>query len=584
MPNIFLSSGVKFNPFTYDELVKPLDRLYQEHSKVEEGLSELQTKAGIWEGLANQQSDPETYAQYKRYADELRLAANDLAVNGLTPTSRQNLFNMKARYASEITPIEQAYNSRREQRLAQEKLLAQNPDLILSREAATTNLDAYIKNPELSYKAINGAAVRERVLQEAALLGKSMSDTDLKAMLDNNDDYLEYVKRNGYSGEAILNAIRRTKDADSKLTAIAERAVKATGVYDWKDLQGNINKQAIDRTWEYASSGLWGASGSTESSVMVNQPKMQRESQAFQASEAKKERDFREREGNKNRANTLLTSGIYQTPDGGYINTSNGAITNDKGQLTHLYGVPVGQLGLGSSTTTPENPSGNSGTGTNAYAEARKRLKAAKDAYTGKGEGTDEEAKKEIVYPVTGMTAGQVDALAQKVTTVGELQEKHRLKPVVGISRHSKTWTGLSPFAFAATEGEDLPGRMYTDIVMKGNKWGSDDRAFPSNLQVTVIRDSEISKLPFDDQLMIQRTLKESGIVDDNNTARIPFNVGKVQNSNNPSRGAEYVILTDDESAASVRATRLTFPVNEKTGELSRDRENPNDIMYRNHK
>ena len=52
---------------------------------------------------------------YKTYADDLETRAGMLAKEGLTPASRKSMLDMKTRYSSEITPIEQAYTTRQKQ-------------------------------------------------------------------------------------------------------------------------------------------------------------------------------------------------------------------------------------------------------------------------------------------------------------------------------------------------------------------------------------------------------------------------------------------------------------------------------------
>ena len=172
MPNYSIVINSKFRPFSYDEMIKPVQAMYEQQSKIEEGLSELETKANIWEGLANEQTDEKAYKQYKKYADDLRAAADDLALNGLNASSRQNLYRMKSRYASEITPIEQAYERRAKQLEKQETLAAQDPSLIFDREAALTSLDTYMNNPALSFKAISGKQVMADVIAQASSLAK----------------------------------------------------------------------------------------------------------------------------------------------------------------------------------------------------------------------------------------------------------------------------------------------------------------------------------------------------------------------------------------------------------------------------
>ena len=72
MPNYNLQINSQFQPFSFDELVKPYVMYGQAYKDTENAYTDLDTKASIWENLANQQTDPVAYAQYKKYSDDLR--------------------------------------------------------------------------------------------------------------------------------------------------------------------------------------------------------------------------------------------------------------------------------------------------------------------------------------------------------------------------------------------------------------------------------------------------------------------------------------------------------------------------------
>ena len=262
MPNYSITINSKFRPFSYAEMLAPVQAMTQAHQVVEDQYSDLMTKASVWENMANEQNDPRAYAMYKSYADKLMLAADDLNRNGLTAQSRPNLMALKAGYASHIAPIEVAYKSREEQRKLQEQLRAQNPDLIFSREAGATSLDAYIKNPQLSYNSINGDSVRKSVLQQAAAIAQEPGLHTLQHIAGNKD-YYEYIQKFGKTADAVLAAIQDNPNADKILTELVNNAVGATGVRDWRTMDGSINEGAIKRVTDYAKEGLWGAIGKT---------------------------------------------------------------------------------------------------------------------------------------------------------------------------------------------------------------------------------------------------------------------------------------------------------------------------------
>lgn len=80
--------------------------------------------------MASEENDPIAYNQYKQYARALEAQAEALSTNGLTPSSRKQMLNLKARYAKDLAPIEQAYARRKELQDEQRKALLTNPTLM----------------------------------------------------------------------------------------------------------------------------------------------------------------------------------------------------------------------------------------------------------------------------------------------------------------------------------------------------------------------------------------------------------------------------------------------------------------------
>ena len=72
MANYNLVVNSTFKPFTYEDYIKPYEAYGKAYREVEDALSELDTKASVWEGMANKETDPEAYATYSKYAEDLR--------------------------------------------------------------------------------------------------------------------------------------------------------------------------------------------------------------------------------------------------------------------------------------------------------------------------------------------------------------------------------------------------------------------------------------------------------------------------------------------------------------------------------
>lgn len=263
MPNYSLVINSTFRPFSYQELLQPALMATEAQHNLEDQYADLESKASIWEGMANEQTDPRTYKRYKDYADELRAAANDLADYGLTPSSRQKLANMRARYSSQILPIQNAYQTRLEQAKEQRQALNQNPTLMLSRRAATTSLDDYMDNPMLDYQSYSGALLTQQVAQMADKLKGELTSYGSKPL----DKFTNlFLQKHGLSSQEVLNAINNPNSSNSArvLNAMVNDAIESSGMKGWAD------DATMEQAYKYAWQGAWNAIGQTSASTYEN--------------------------------------------------------------------------------------------------------------------------------------------------------------------------------------------------------------------------------------------------------------------------------------------------------------------------
>lgn len=264
MANYSLVVNSSFKPFSYQEMLSPVLMATQAHQELENQYGELATKANVWEEMANEQTDPYAYKMYKKYANDLEEQAGQLAREGLSAVSRRNMLNMKSRYSSEITPIEQAYAARQKQAEQQQEALLKDPTLILSRRAATTSLDDYIKNPQLAYDAYSGKMLTAQAASAAGALAKEMQNNPRKWRNILGNSYYETMMQKGFSSDAVLKAVQGNPDAAKELTSIVEDVISSSGIRNWGD------QAIIDRAYDYARQGLWSAVGETQYQTLEN--------------------------------------------------------------------------------------------------------------------------------------------------------------------------------------------------------------------------------------------------------------------------------------------------------------------------
>lgn len=235
----YIVTNSKFKPFSYEEVLQPVLRATEAHQNLEEQYADLSTKANVWENLADAQSDPVTYYRYKRYANDLKSAVNRLAEEGLTPTSRQDLLNMKSRYSSEIIPIEQAYSRRQELIDEQRKALMSDPSLMYDIDFRTISLGDLLTNPSMSYSSVSGNDLYKKG-KEAAISASSR----ISSISPSLQNQYWNIKR-GYGAEA-ANKFLLDQSNIPELKNAVDRIIS----------QSKVSKDNINRATDYVISGI----------------------------------------------------------------------------------------------------------------------------------------------------------------------------------------------------------------------------------------------------------------------------------------------------------------------------------------
>ena len=264
MANYSLVIDSKFSPFTFQELLQPALMATQAHQELENQYGELATKANIWEEMANEQTDPYAYKMYKTYARDLESQARQLAREGLTPASRQNMLKMKQRYSSDIIPIEQAYKRRQELIDEQRKALLQDPTALFEKDASLLSLDDFVANPQMSYTPYSGKTLTNQVGAAVKNFIKQMQDNPRKWRSILKDQYYETIMQNGFSPNDILKVLNEEEGASPVLQKIVNDVLESTGISKWKD------KDMLNKAKYYAGLGLWEGIGDTRYETLAN--------------------------------------------------------------------------------------------------------------------------------------------------------------------------------------------------------------------------------------------------------------------------------------------------------------------------
>ena len=266
MANYNLVVNSTFQPFSFERYIQPYKIYGEAYKEVENAFEDLTTKAGVWEGMANEQTDPETYALYKKYADDLKSQADLLATQGLSHSSRKALLDMKGRYSKEITPIEEAYTTKQKLIKEQRDALLKDNTLIFDKDYSTISLDEIMKNPNASYTPLSGKDIATRTATMAKEAGAAiLSDPEYTEVF--NSQYVQQKIMQGYDMGQILAAAQRDPNAPAALLGIVDTIKQQVG-YD------NLDATSQAKIDKYINEGLTAAVGAPKVDIVANRAYM----------------------------------------------------------------------------------------------------------------------------------------------------------------------------------------------------------------------------------------------------------------------------------------------------------------------
>lgn len=255
MAGKYIVIGSQFDPFSYQELLAPVQKATTAHQEIESSLGDLSAKTSVWERLANETDDPEAYQMYKNYQNDLMAQATALSKNGLTPSSRSNLNTMYQRYNSEIAPLEQAY-LKRERDIEQQKTARERDNTVLFDSLASeSKLSDYIKNPSLTHKTISGADLTKR----ASSILNGLKDQLVRTGAWKSTAQGQLLERMTTKGIQLedLQRMQQHPEEYPLITKALENLYETTGINQWK------NPEAQQQALRYMDEGILQGLGSS---------------------------------------------------------------------------------------------------------------------------------------------------------------------------------------------------------------------------------------------------------------------------------------------------------------------------------
>lgn len=255
MPNYNLVIDSTFQPFSFERYIQPYQIYGETYKETEQAYSDLVQQTEAWKNIATQENSPEAYAMYKKYSDELNAVVSDFS-RGMTAQNRSKLTGLKARYASEIIPIANAYKAMQEANKYRETIKAKDGSAVFVKDRYYS-LDDFLKGQQADNTFISGDEIQKNVAER--VLSQSYNDYNNLINAGVNPDKAVQIVASG-NNESIADIITEEQNSlgiksfdtqgQAKLNnAISSGVQQGLGSFASKEYMSRAERDASARGW-----------------------------------------------------------------------------------------------------------------------------------------------------------------------------------------------------------------------------------------------------------------------------------------------------------------------------------------------
>lgn len=209
MANYNVTIGARFRPFTYDEMVKPIQAITEQHYAAEDAYYQMQEKASLYDILAGQAEDSRSRRMYNEFSESLKQNADALYKFGYNASTRNAFNQTRGLYAKNIIPLEEAKKQRDAAITAERQALA-NGHTVLTKYATQSNLDDFLDG-KFNAKSVDLNTLYTKGQQLGASLSARTTSTAEGKMF--GGDYLKLVQTVGIPKDGTQEAINEARSA-----------------------------------------------------------------------------------------------------------------------------------------------------------------------------------------------------------------------------------------------------------------------------------------------------------------------------------------------------------------------------------
>lgn len=244
MANYALTVTPKFTPFTYDELVKPVEAYQKVYDAYNEKYDEIEDEISKYKNL--EQSDPEAYSRYADYVNKLQTERDSLMKKGLSTDTRRNFSDLRRQYSEQIVPLTEAEKRKKELVKNYEDMKKTNPTLLTDVDPREIKLSQLIENPNMGFESYSGNLLQAQMENQMSALADDILSNPVKWMGATMKQHY------GFTYDEVVKALKNPYDQKSTniINKLANKVFESSGILNW-----NTSDEVKQNAYNWAMQG-----------------------------------------------------------------------------------------------------------------------------------------------------------------------------------------------------------------------------------------------------------------------------------------------------------------------------------------
>lgn len=241
MANTYITSTSRFKPYTFAEMLQPVQIYTEAYNKLEDELSNLDVLAGDVAGKLNNPKDKELADKALAFQTELSNAMNSFYSKGLNADTKKQLVGLKTRYTKELNPINEAYKLYQEDQKQLTTLKRTHPGLIV--EGIGDSVSDYMNGNSPTGLTADTNDIYNKALKEAAGTSSRFSEILNPTSILGNQ-YYQFKTQQGISQDMV----KQLRDVIDNPTS--KEAIKYLNTEEGRALYNIVQEQRLANNYD----------------------------------------------------------------------------------------------------------------------------------------------------------------------------------------------------------------------------------------------------------------------------------------------------------------------------------------------